>query len=107
MGAVNRVMIGPAGTVDLHATSTTGNEERQQWGGREGASPVSVSAPREYLKQTCHSDMTQNLNESEKKSEYAEKSLNLTIKIGLLYSNLYQIQSQKKSEFGVRLSEFH
>ena len=46
-------------------------------------------------KQTCHSDLTKNLNESEKKSEYAEKNLNLTIKIGLLYSNLYQIQSQK------------
>ena len=38
MGAVNRVMIGPSGTVDLHETSTTGHEERQQWGGREGAS---------------------------------------------------------------------
>ena len=24
MGAVNRVMIGPAGAVDLHVTSTTG-----------------------------------------------------------------------------------
>ena len=45
--------------------------------------------------QTCHSSLTQNLNESEKKSEYAEKNLNLTTKIGLLYSNLYQIQSQK------------
>ena len=45
--------------------------------------------------QTCHSDLTKNLNESKKKSEYAEKNLNLTIKIGLLYSNLYQIQSQK------------
>ena len=59
------------------------------------------------ISQTCHSDLTKNLNESKKKSEYAEKNLNLTIKIGLLYSNLYQIQSQKKSEFGVRLSEFH
>ena len=38
MGAVNKVMVGPAGTVDLHVTSTTGYEERQQWGGREGAS---------------------------------------------------------------------
>ena len=38
MGAVNRVMIGPAGTVDLHVTSTIGYEERWQWGGREGAS---------------------------------------------------------------------
>ena len=38
MGAVNKVMMGTAGTVDLHAISTTGYEERQQWGGREGAS---------------------------------------------------------------------
>ena len=30
MEAVNRLMIGPAGTVDLHVTSTTGCEERQQ-----------------------------------------------------------------------------
>ena len=45
--------------------------------------------------QTGHSDLTQNLNRSETKSEYAEKNLNLSIKIGLLYSNLYQIQSQK------------
>ena len=40
MGAVIRVMIDPAGTVDLHVTSTTGYEERQQWGGREGARTV-------------------------------------------------------------------
>ena len=45
--------------------------------------------------QTWHPNLTQNLNECEKKSEYAEKNLNLTIIIGLLYSNLYQIQSQK------------
>ena len=32
------MMIGTAGTVDLHVTSTTGYEERQQCGGREGAS---------------------------------------------------------------------
>ena len=31
-------MIGPADTVDLQVTLTTGYEERQQWGGREGAS---------------------------------------------------------------------
>ena len=43
----------------------------------------------------------------EKKSEYTEKNLNLTIKIALLYSNLYQIQSKKKSEFWASLSEFH
>ena len=30
-------MIGPAGTVDQHVTSS-GLRERQQWGGREGAS---------------------------------------------------------------------
>ena len=35
MGAVYRVMIGPAGTFDLHVTSATGYEERWQWGGRE------------------------------------------------------------------------
>ena len=35
MGAVNRVMIGPADTVGLHVT-TTGYEESQQWGGRGG-----------------------------------------------------------------------
>ena len=38
MEALYRVMIGPAGTIDLHVTSATGYEERQQWGGREGAS---------------------------------------------------------------------
>ena len=38
MRAVKRVMIGPSGTVDLHVPSATGYEERQQWGGREGAS---------------------------------------------------------------------
>ena len=31
-------MIGPAITVDLHVTSTSGYRERQQWGGRGGAS---------------------------------------------------------------------
>ena len=40
MGAVNRVMIGVAGTDHLHVTSTTGYEERQQWGGREGVSTL-------------------------------------------------------------------
>ena len=57
--------------------------------------------------QTYHFDLAQNLNECQKKSEYTEKNLNLTTKIELLYRNLYQNQSQKKSEFGVRLSEFH
>ena len=38
MRAVNKVMIGPSDTVDLHVTSTTGYEERQQWGGRVGES---------------------------------------------------------------------
>ena len=42
--------------------------------------------------QTCHFYLTQNLNEYEKKSEYAEKNLNLTTKIALLYRNLYQFQ---------------
>ena len=45
--------------------------------------------------QTCHFDLTQNLNECEKKSQYTEKDLNLTTKIQLLYRNLYQIQSQE------------
>ena len=30
--------------------------------------------------QTCHFNLTQNLNECEKKSEYTEKNLNLTTK---------------------------
>ena len=30
--------VGRAGTVGLHATSTQRERERQQWGGREGAS---------------------------------------------------------------------
>ena len=39
--------------------------------------------------QTCHFDLTKkNLNECEKKSEYTEKNLNLSTKIGLLYRNL-------------------
>ena len=46
--------------------------------------------------QTCHFDLTQNMNESKKKFEYTEKNLNLTTKIALLYRNVYQIQSQKK-----------
>ena len=46
-------------------------------------------------KQTCHFDLTQNLNECEKKSEYTEKNLNLTTKVEFLYRNLYQNQSQK------------
>ena len=37
MPSIKSVMIGPAGTVDLHVTSKTGYEERQQWKGREGA----------------------------------------------------------------------
>ena len=49
--------------------------------------------------QTCHFDLTKNLNECEKKSEYTEKNLNLTIKIALLYRNLYQIQSKKNLNF--------
>ena len=36
MGAVNRVMMGQAGTVDLHVTFTTGYGERQPWREREG-----------------------------------------------------------------------
>ena len=45
--------------------------------------------------QACHFDLTQNLNECEKKSEYSEKNLNLTTKIALLNRNLYQIQREK------------
>ena len=47
------------------------------------------------LVQSCHFDLTLNLIDCEKKSEYTEKSLNLTAKTELLYSNLYQNQSQK------------
>ena len=42
MGAVNRVMIGPAGIVNLHVTSTTDYEERQQWEMREGVSTALI-----------------------------------------------------------------
>ena len=48
---------------------------------------------------TCHFDLTENLNECEKKSEYTEKNLNLTTKIALLYRDPYQIQSQKNLNF--------
>ena len=47
------------------------------------------------LIQTCHFDLTKNVNECEKKSEYTEKNLNLTTKIELLYRIFHQIQSQK------------
>ena len=60
--------------------------------------------------QTCHSDLTQNLNELEKKSEYTEKNLNSTTKIALLYRNLYQIQSQKNLNFEsgyLNFTKFH
>ena len=49
--------------------------------------------------QTCHFDLTHNLNKCEKKSEYTEKNLNLATKIALLYRNLYQVQSQKNLSF--------
>ena len=49
--------------------------------------------------QTCHFDLTQNLNECKKKSEYTEKNLNLTTKIALLYRNLYQIQRGENLNF--------
>ena len=52
MGVINRVMIGPAGIVDLHITPTTGYGERQQWGGREGAS-IALFVP--WLI-ACHSE---------------------------------------------------
>ena len=51
--------------------------------------------PARCLMQTCHFDLTQNLNKCEKKSEYTEKNLNLTTKIELLYRNLYENQSPK------------
>ena len=55
-------------------------------------------------KQTCHFDLTQNLNECEitekKNLNKQKKNLNLTIKIALLYRNLYQIQSEKNLNFG-------
>ena len=51
------------------------------------------------IMQTCNFDLTQNLNECEKKSEYTEKNMNLTTKIALLYRNLYQIQRGKNLNF--------
>ena len=33
--------------------------------------------------QTCHFDLTQNLNECEKEYEYTEKNLDLTVKVAL------------------------
>ena len=60
--------------------------------------------------QTCHFDLTQNLNECEKKSEHTEKNLNLTTKTALLYSNSYQIQSQKNLNFEsgyLNFTKFH
>ena len=60
--------------------------------------------------QTCHFDLTQILNECEKKSEYTEKNLNLTTKISLLYRNLSQIQREKKSELEsghLNFTKFH
>ena len=54
------------------------------------------------LMQTCHFDLTQILNECEKKSEFTEKNLNSTTKIAFLYRNLYQIQSPKN----LNLSQF-
>ena len=62
---------------------------------------VSSSTPLPYAiqLQTCHFDVTQNLNQCEKKSEYTGKNLNLTTKTALLYRNIYQIQSQKNLNF--------
>ena len=60
--------------------------------------------------QTCHFDLTQNLNECEKKSEYTEMNLNLSTKIALLYTKLYQIQSQKNLNFEsvyLNFAKFH
>ena len=45
--------------------------------------------------QTCHFDLTQNLNECEKKSEYTEKNLNLTIKIELCIEISTQFKAKK------------
>ena len=49
--------------------------------------------------QTCEFDLTQNLNECEKKSKYKEKNLNLTTKIALIYRSLPNSKPKKKSEF--------
>ena len=70
------------------------------WGGGEEISldhnrTMEAVTRRMVMQQTCHFDLTQNLNECDKKSEYTEKNLNLTIKIGLLYRNVYQIHSKK------------
>ena len=61
--------------------------------------PVKKKYLKNLLIQTCHFELTQNLNECEKKSEHTEKNLNLTIKMALLYRNLYQIQSHKNLNF--------
>ena len=50
--------------------------------------------------QTCHFEVTHNLNECENKSEYTDKNLNLTTKIALLYRNLYQIHMEKNLNIG-------
>ena len=40
-------------------------------------------ADSQSLSQTCHFELTQNLNRCKKKSEYIEKNLNLSTKIAL------------------------
>ena len=57
--------------------------------------------------QTSNFDLTQNLNECEKKSEYTEKNLNLTTKIELLYRYSLPKSKPKNLNLGVRLSKFH
>ena len=59
----------------------------------------SLAVTMDIEKQTCHSGLTQNLNECEKKSEYSKESESDYIKIALLYRNPYQIQSRKNLNF--------
>ena len=49
------------------------------------------------IMQTCHFNLTQNLNERAKNSEHTEKNLNLTIEIEpLLYIEISNIFKAKK-----------
>ena len=52
-------MIGLVGTVDLHVASTSGKRERQQWGGREGASTVLFDLKSSFIQKSlsCGSSM--------------------------------------------------
>ena len=57
---------------------------RPRWG-LKGDNTNAENKIRGRQNQTCHFDLTENLNECEEKSECAKKNLNLTTKIALLY----------------------